>query len=569
MFMYRLLLVFLIWVWFLPTAAIASALPDCSITSGPPYDKCFLTFTFSADSEFAGDQYIGEVQNNGWHGHGTYIYGPKSEWYGHRYIGAHREGKRDGHGVYKFTGGDMFIGRFRKGKFEGHGVYIFDNGDMYIGDFKSDIRSGIGAYVWSDGRIDMGEFADGVLNGDAIVVYTDGTIDEGVWQDDELIASRKTVFSQSNSGVLPACLGDPVAYSSDCFGTYIYDNGSRYVGDFRDGFRDGFGVYIYGEGTNSAGDIYAGMNSDSDFKGVGTYIWTDGRIDVGMFSDDRLNGYAIATYPDASVESGQWLDDEWQDPAQFGGVPSPDQNELDSDDAAQLPPALDTPSASSDDKLQFAASGSGFAVSDDGHLVTNFHVIEGCQEVVLHDQGWEYPLTIITFDPKNDLALLKADFEPKAVFALTDKRPQLLQDIYVAGYPFGHEISSSVKVTKGIISSLTGIGNDYSNIQIDAALQSGNSGGPILDDYGNLVGVAVAKLDAEYLMEHFGDIPENTNFGIKANVLSGLLDSNGIKALPANDQSISKTALGQKISNGTYYLSCWMTAAQFQAMSAE
>jgi serine protease Do len=219
------------------------------------------------------------------------------------------------------------------------------------------------------------------------------------------------------------------------------------------------------------------------------------------------------------------------------------------------------------DDLQFAASGSGFAVSTNGHLVTNFHVIEGCEEVILHSEGKQYLLDLITFDPKNDLALLKADFRPAAVFALSNKRPELLQDIYVAGYPFGYEISSSVKVTKGIISSLTGIGNDYSNIQIDAALQSGNSGGPILDDYGNLVGVAVAKLDVEYLMEHFGDIPENTNFGIKANVLAGLLDSNAIPALPANDQPINKSQLGRNIANGTFYLSCWMTPAQMEAMA--
>ena len=109
---------------------------------------------------------------------------------------------------------------------------------------------------------------------------------------------------------------------------------------------------------------------------------------------------------------------------------------------------------------------------------------------------------------------LKGDFSPKTVFPLSNTRPELLQDIYVAGYPFGNEISTSVKVTKGIISSLTGIGNNFSNIQIDAALQSGNSGGPILDDLGNVVGVAVAKLDAKYMFEEFGIIPENTNFGI-------------------------------------------------------
>ena len=564
MFMYRVLSLFAILSCLLSGSALASALPDCSNTSGPPYDKCFLTFTFGQDSEYETDQYIGEVLNNRWHGHGTYIYGSKSEWSGHRYIGAHRDGKRDGHGIYQFSDNDMFIGRFRKGKFEGFGVYLFTNGDMYIGDYENDIRSGVGAYIWKQGRIDMGEFADNVLNGDAIAVMTDGTIEEGVWQDDALISERDTVYSQNNSGRLPVCLRDPVDYGDDCFGMSVYDNGDRYVGDFRNGTHDGYGIFIFSESGNAAGDIYAGMHSNGIFKGFGTYIWADGRIDIGMFDDNQLNGYAIATYPNASVESGQWKDDERVESASFSNLPS---TQTDQPDIGDTQPQKTAPDP--DDDLQFAASGSGFAVSADGHLATNYHVIEGCEQVVLHDKGRHYPLTVVTFDPKNDLALLKADFSPAAVFALSNKRPELLQDIYVAGYPFGYELSSSVKVTKGIISSLTGIGNDYSNIQIDAALQSGNSGGPILDDYGNLVGVAVAKLNVEYLLEHFGDIPENTNFGVKANVLSGLLDSNGIPRLPANDQPINKSELAQQISNGTYYLSCWMTPAQIEAMADE
>ena len=79
-----------------------------------------------------------------------------------------------------------------------------------------------------------------------------------------------------------------------------------------------------------------------------------------------------------------------------------------------------------------------------------------------------------------------------------------MQEIYVAGYPFGGQVSSSIQVTKGIVSSLAGIANNISNIQIDAALQPGNSGGPILDEQGNVIGVAVAKLDLEGVVENWG-----------------------------------------------------------------
>jgi len=208
-------------------------------------------------------------------------------------------------------------------------------------------------------------------------------------------------------------------------------------------------------------------------------------------------------------------------------------------------------------------------VSHDGFVITNNHVIEGCQDVAIHYDGKVLPVTVVTYDLQNDLALLKGDFTPKTIFALSGDQPQLLQDIYVAGYPFGNEVSSSIKVTKGIISSLTGIGNNFSNIQIDAALQVGNSGGPILNEMGNVVGVAVSKLDSKYMYDNFGSIPENTNFGIKANVVKSVLDSNGVSSQPPNSSEITKSELGTMITGGTYYVSCLMTLAQIETLRAE
>ena len=176
---------------------------------------------------------------------------------------------------------------------------------------------------------------------------------------------------------------------------------------------------------------------------------------------------------------------------------------------------------------------------------------------------------MVSFDPRNDLALLKGDFRPSTVFSLSDDKPELLQDVYVAGYPFGRKVSTGVKVTKGIISSLTGIGNNFSNIQIDAALQPGNSGGPILNDRGNVVGVAVARLDKIKALENFGSLPENTNFGIKTSVVRSILESSNVSLPSPNRSTISKSELGKKISSGTYYLSCWMTTAQITKMRSK
>ena len=202
------------------------------------------------------------------------------------------------------------------------------------------------------------------------------------------------------------------------------------------------------------------------------------------------------------------------------------------------------------------SSGTGFFVSRDGHILTNQHVIDGCQEVQIHTNGNRYMVSVIAADRVNDLALLKSELIPSAIFPINRETPILLQDIYVAGYPFGDDISTSVKVTAGIVSSLSGIGDNDSNIQIDAALQPGNSGGPIIDRFGNAIGVAVEKLNYEYIMELYDAIPENTNFGIKASVAINLLDANNVSAIQPNYSPMSKEALGERIIDGTVYVSC-------------
>ncbi len=216
------------------------------------------------------------------------------------------------------------------------------------------------------------------------------------------------------------------------------------------------------------------------------------------------------------------------------------------------------------DILLPASSGSGFAISSDGHIITNYHVVEVCQDVKVRKQGKMFSTNIVTFDPRNDLALIKGDFSPSTVFPLSQGKAELLQDIFVAGYPFGRKLSTSVKVTKGIVSSLTGIGNNFSNMQIDAALQPGNSGGPILDNKGNVIGVAVAKLDIAKILEDFGTIPENTNFGIKTSVLRNMLEGVDVTLDTPNICPISNTELGRRITDGSFDLSCMMSVAQIE-----
>ena len=214
------------------------------------------------------------------------------------------------------------------------------------------------------------------------------------------------------------------------------------------------------------------------------------------------------------------------------------------------------------------ASGTGFYISDVGHIITNHHVIDGCRDIKVHSKGEVLSTLKIADDRQNDLALLKVSHKPSHVFPLSGDSPYPLQDIVVAGFPFGDRVSSSLKFTKGIVSSLTGIGNNYSEIQIDAALQPGNSGGPIMDEYGNIIAVAVAKLDMKKILEDYGVIPENTNFGIKASAVRNLLQGNAVSTKMPNTEILSKQELSRIATDGTVFLSCWMTVAQIEDMKS-
>ena len=172
-------------------------------------------------------------------------------------------------------------------------------------------------------------------------------------------------------------------------------------------------------------------------------------------------------------------------------------------------------------------------------------------------------------DTVNDLAVIKASFQPSWVFPFSADNAELMQEIYVAGYPFGESISSSVKITRGIVSSLSGMGDNFSQIQIDAALQPGNSGGPIINDNGDVVGVAVAKLDLGDILKAFGVVPEGTNFGIKSSVVRNILEASGVKLRRSSGTKVSLRELGQQVTDGTLFLTCWMSYAQIEKLSAE
>jgi len=429
----------------------------------------------------------------------------------------------------------------------------------------------------------------------------------------------------SYAWALPNCAGSwNVTTWSNCFGTYTWASGSKYLGAWENGKRNGQGTYTY-----TSGNKYVGKFKDDKIHGQGTFTFASGSKEVGAWENDKLNGYAITYYADDGVnQEGIFKDDKFLYAQKKSKVDnfklSPlktvftllttqqrkklqenlkglgfYQASIDglfgastlaaliaynkqnlngatltkSENVVKLitavlnlksSPTLD-PYQNPDDTYKVAL-GTGFYVSEKGHIITNHHVIDGCKNMKVHSNGKVLETIKIADDKRNDLALLKISERPSHVFALTNKSPFPLQEIIVAGFPFGDTVSSTLKFTQGIVGSVAGLGNDYSQIQIDAALQPGNSGGPILDEYGNIVVVAVAKLSLKKILKDYGVIPENINFGVKAPAARNLMEGNAIPFKSPNTEIVSKQELSKKATAGTVYLTCWMTTAQIQQM---
>ncbi len=221
-----------------------------------------------------------------------------------------------------------------------------------------------------------------------------------------------------------------------------------------------------------------------------------------------------------------------------------------------------------------AASGSGFFINSDSNIITNNHVVDGCNSMKVLIDGIEYESDVIATDKTNDIALLKTKYENKDYFNISNEDVERSENVKAIGYGFGKNYSSDVKVTAGIVSSLAGFNDNYSEFQMDAAIQSGNSGGPVINDDGDLVGMSVSALNSAAVYEDTGTMPQNVNYAIKASTLKQFLDSNNTEYHLSKNSwfsfgGSSTSSINEKIDNAAVYLSCYMTYAEIEASMNE
>ncbi len=171
------------------------------------------------------------------------------------------------------------------------------------------------------------------------------------------------------------------------------------------------------------------------------------------------------------------------------------------------------------------ASGTGFFITDDGYLISNYHVIKDASTVRLVTGVGLIDATVVKVDTANDLVLLKAEGKFVPLPIATSRGVKLGGLVATVGFPNIGLQGFSPKLAKGEIGSLSGIQDDPRYFQISVPVQPGNSGGALVDEHGNVVGVVSAKLDAATALASSGALPENVNYAVKSSFLLSFLES--------------------------------------------
>lgn len=222
------------------------------------------------------------------------------------------------------------------------------------------------------------------------------------------------------------------------------------------------------------------------------------------------------------------------------------------------PPAqTTTPPANPPPAAKAGSSGSGFFVTKAGHILTNAHVVEDCATLTARpDGGQPLPAQLLARDASNDLAVLKIAGPVEKTLAL---RPnvRLGEAVAAFGFPHSNILATTGNFTLGNVTALAGLKDDTRYLQISAPVQSGNSGGPLVDGAGAVVGVVSAKLNALRVMAASGDLPQNVNFAVKSSLAASFLEANQVAFdVGAAAEKLDPADLAEKAKGASVFISC-------------
>ena len=165
------------------------------------------------------------------------------------------------------------------------------------------------------------------------------------------------------------------------------------------------------------------------------------------------------------------------------------------------------------------ASGTGFIITPSGYVMTNQHVIDGADDIsILLESGEALEAVVFREDSANDVAVLKVSYDqalPAVTFAYADKLKRG-DEVMTLGYPLVNLQGQNQKATFGRINAKTGLRDDFRFLQVDIPIQPGNSGGPLINRRGDVVGMITATLKFTATLDKAGSLPQSVNFAVKS-----------------------------------------------------
>lgn len=203
-------------------------------------------------------------------------------------------------------------------------------------------------------------------------------------------------------------------------------------------------------------------------------------------------------------------------------------------------------SSTSKNSSSIASSGTGFALTSNGYIVTNYHVIDGATSLTVKGINGNFSTSfkakVVVSDKNNDLAIIQIEDNlftniSKIPYTIKSGSSDVGENVFVLGYPLRASMGDEIKLTNGIISSKTGFQGDITSYQISAPIQPGNSGGPLFDKFGNLIGVINAK--------HTG--AENVSYAIKVSYLKNVIDLLPTKPTLTNTNNLTNLSLSDQV----------------------
>lgn len=219
------------------------------------------------------------------------------------------------------------------------------------------------------------------------------------------------------------------------------------------------------------------------------------------------------------------------------------------------------------------SSGTGFVIGET-RAMTNHHVIDGCERLTVRNaQGKVQPAKVEASDSRRDLALLSIPAGTGPVLTFRDSPPLARGELVITyGFPLSGVLSSGPTLTTGDVSALAGLRDNPLHIQISAPVQPGNSGGPLLDARGRVMGVVVSKLNAMRIAQMTGgDIPQNVNFAIRGAEALGFLREKGATPQigPSTGADRKPSEIGEEVDHSVLFIQCYGGAATQTAAAGD